>query len=162
MRFGIVSLCKLFIFLRYSLLYFRCVAYDYSSFTVVAPPILKRVICIVVKVLCIGIYHRFTGYVCTSAFAAYDIIFFYMEDICHGFQNVVKPYRIGQSRLMAACDLVVFSGYLIMDFKYDSFSDGSYLVYGAFARVTCLVKQDYDVGLLFCISPVKACIPVHG
>ncbi len=46
-------------------------------------------------------------------------------------------------RLMAACDLVVFSGYLIMDFKCDSFSDGSYLVYGAFARITGLVKPDY-------------------
>ena len=43
-------------------------------------------------------------------------------------ENVVKPYRIGQSRLMAACDLVGFSGYLFMDFKYNSFSDGSYCV----------------------------------
>ena len=44
---------------------------------------------------------------------------------------------------MAACDLIVFSGYLIMDFKYDSFSDSSYLVYGTFARITGLVKPDY-------------------
>lgn len=83
----------------------------------------------------------------SSTFATYNIFFqsriFYLKDVCHGFQNVVKPYRIGQSRLMAACDLVVFSGYLIMDFKCDSFSDGSYLVYGAFARITGLVKPDY-------------------
>lgn len=64
-------------------------------------------------------------------------------NVCHDCQYLVKPYRIGQSRLMAACDLIIFSGYLVMDFKCDSFSDSSYLVYGAFARITHLVKPDY-------------------
>lgn len=75
-------------------------------------------------------------------------IFFRTSVLCrengsHGRQYLVKPYWIGQSRLMAACDLIIFSGYLIMNFKCNSFSDGSYLVYGAFARITHLVKPDY-------------------
>ena len=44
---------------------------------------------------------------------------------------------------MAACYLVIFSGYLIMDSSVIPFSDSSYLVYGTFARITYLVKPDY-------------------
>lgn len=58
-------------------------------------------------------------------------------------RNIVKPYRYRAPHFGGLLPYNFFSGYLIMDFKCDSFSDSSYLVYGTFARITYLVQPDY-------------------